>query len=106
MRGSSIVKPIEQSQCFDTILKEAAESDLDQLVMVPREDICHLYMLSNGRILKGITFEKDITRAFVDYFTEKEFPEPIQETLLCELNAIRSVALGECFSVKIVKKEP
>ena len=96
----------ERFQCFETILKEAAASDLDQLVMVPREDMCHLFMLSNGRILKGITFEKDITRAFVDYFTEKEFPESIQETHLCELNAITSVALGECFSVKIVKKDP
>jgi hypothetical protein len=96
----------EQFQYFETILKEAAASDLDQLVMVPREDICHLYMLSNGRIMKGITFEKDITRAFVDYFTEKEFPEPLQATHFFELNAITSVALGKCFSVKIVKKEP
>jgi hypothetical protein len=95
----------DQFQYFDTILKEAAESDLDQLVMVPREDMCHLYMLSNGRILKGITFEKNITHAFVEYFTEKEFPEPIQETHLFELNTITSIALGKCFSVKIVKKE-
>ena len=95
----------EHFEYFEKILKEAAASDLDQLVMVPREDICHLYMLSNGRILKGITFEKDITRAFVEYFTEKEFPDPIQETHLFELNAITSVALGKCFSVKIVRKD-
>lgn len=95
----------EQFHYFETILKEAAASDMDQLVMVPREDICHLYMLSNGRIMKGITFEKDITGAFVEYFSEKEFPDPVHQALLCELNPITSVALGKCFSVKIVKKE-
>lgn len=100
-----MLEPTEHFEYFDTILKEAAASDLDQLVMVPREDICYLYMLSNGRILKGITFEKDITRAFVEYFTEEEFPEPIQKTFLCQLNAITSTALGKCFSVKIIKKD-
>ena len=94
----------DQFHCFETILKEVVAADFDQLVMVSRDQACHLYMLSNGRVKKGITFEKDITGAFVEYFTEKEFPEPIQGMLQCELNTT-SIGLGQCFTVKITKKD-
>ena len=93
----------EAKRRFETILMELVEADFDQLLMVSRADESHLYMLSRGRVKKGITFEKDVTKAFVEYFTEKEFPEPMQE-LQCELNVTAAIGLGKCFSVKISKK--
>ncbi len=95
----------EPFECFESILEEAIAADFDQLLMVARNDASHLYLLSKGRVKKGITFEKDITGAFVEYFSEKEPPEPMHNKLEYELNVTASIGLGKCFSVKITKKE-
>jgi hypothetical protein len=89
--------------CFETILKEVVAADFDQLVMVSRDQTCNLYMLSRGRVKKGITFEKDITGAFVEYFTEREFSEPIRGMLQFKLNTAL-IGMGKCFTVKITKR--
>ena len=93
----------DQFDVLDTLLEEAVDHNFDQLLMVSRPDASHLYMLSKGRVKKGIPFERDITGAFVEYFTEREFPEQMQ-SLQCEMNVTKTAGLGECYLVKIRKK--
>ena len=94
----------EQFHLLDTILEEAVDQNFDQLLMVSRPDASHLYMLSKGRVKKGITFEKDIAGAFVEYFKEKDHQIEEADHLEFEINVTAAAGLGKCFLVKINKK--
>jgi hypothetical protein len=94
----------EQFHLLDTILEEAVDQNFDQLLMVSRTDASHLYMLSKGRVKKGITFEKDIAGAFVEYFKEKDHQVEEADHLEFEMNVTAATGLGKCFLVKINKK--
>jgi len=91
---------------LDEILEEVVAAEVDQMLMVSRSEASHLYLLSHGRIKKGITFERDITKAFVDYFTEKDFPDPMKASVACEMNVSPAGMLGQCLSITIKKKTP
>ena len=86
----------EVHQQLDTILEEAFDNNFDQLVVVSRSDESHLYLLSKGRVKKGITFESDIAGALAKYFEAKE-PHHY------EMNETAAAGLGKCFSVKLRK---
>jgi hypothetical protein len=94
----------KQFDFLDTIIEEAVDKNLDQLLLVSRFDQSKLYMLSKGRVKKGIKFKKDIAGAFVEYFSEKEKPADSQDQLQFEMNVTASAGLGKCFLVKINKK--
>ena len=94
----------ELREKLDTILGEAIDQNVDQLLVVSRSDKSHLYVLSKGRVKKGITFERDIAGAFAEYFGGEGLPEQIQDKLQCEMNVTAAAGLGKCFSVKIQKK--
>jgi len=86
----------ELHQQLDTILEEAIDQNFDQVVVVSRSDESHLYLLSKGRVEKGITFESDIAGAISQYFAAKK-PH-------LEMNETAAAGLGKCFSVIIRKK--
>src|SRR4029450_10475990 len=101
--GDSMEELHKQFHLLDTILEEAVDQNFDELLMVSRSDASHLYLLSKGRVKKGITFEKDIVGAFVEYFREKDHPVEEQDHLQFEMN-VTAAAGGKCFLVKINKK--
>jgi hypothetical protein len=83
---------------LERIVDEAVRADVDQLVMVSRPDASKIYLLTKGRITKGIAFETDVTAAFVEYFSE--MPEH-QSEVQFELNLAASSDAGNCYTVKI-----
>jgi hypothetical protein len=94
----------EFDQKLDTILEEAIDKNFDQLVVVSRSHESHLYLLSKGRVKKGITFENDIAGAITKYFSARKSPEQRSARLQYEMKVTAAAGLGKCFSVKIHKK--
>ena len=90
----------DRKEWFDSILEEVTAANVDQLVMVSRADASSIYMLSKGRVKRGISFERDITTAFVDYFGDKDF-----SSLQFRVSLTSSTQSGKCYSIKITRKD-
>ena len=92
----------EYETVLNLLVSEVVEADVDQVLMISRSDESHWYFLSKGRVKKAIPFEKDITHAIVEHFSQEEPPVFCAEGRRFSFECtVTPDEVGECLSVTI-----